>query len=173
MEVLIVLLFAALIGVAAVLASIAIWAPRATFVRTAAVVATAFFVPLAYLAMNELLSKPKPMTQEWADRNVAEATLLGVSLEEGKAIYLWLRLDGALAPRYYVLPWQTNVAERLQKLVEEAIEKGATVRIMNPFTRKSFQDLGQLNMEIVPPPALPRKRLPDVPQIFNPRERSI
>ena len=88
--------------------------------------------------------------------------MLGVSLDEGKAIYLWLRLDGALTPRYYVLPWQANVAERLQKLVEEAIEKGATVRIMNPFTRQSFQDLGQLNIEIVPPPALPRKPLPDV-----------
>jgi hypothetical protein len=173
MEVLIILLFAALIGVAALLASIAIWAPRATFVRSAAVVATAMFIPLTYLGMNELLSKPKPMAQEWADKNVAEATVLGVSLDEGKAIYLWLRLDGALAPRYYELPWQANVAERLQKLVEEAIEKGATIRITNPFTRQSLQDLGQLNMEIVPPPPLPRKRLPDVPQIFNPRERSI
>lgn len=173
MEVLIILLFAALIGVAALLASIAIWAPRATFVRTAAVIATAMFVPLTYLGMNELLSKPKPMAQEWANKNVAEATVLGVSLDEGKAIYLWLRLDGALVPRYYMLPWQPNVAERLQKMVEEAIEKGATIRIMNPFTHKSFQDLGQLNMEIVPPPPLPHKRLPDVPQIFNPRERSI
>jgi hypothetical protein len=173
MEVLSILLFAALIGVAALLASIAIWAPRATFVRSAAVVATAMFVPLTYLGMNELLSKPKPMAQEWANKNVAEATVLGVSLDEGKAIYLWLRLDGALVPRYYMLPWQPNVAERLQKMVEEAIEKGATIRIMNPFTRRSFQDLGQLNMEIVPPPALPHKRLPDVPQIFDPRERSI
>jgi len=173
MEILILLLFAALIGVAALLASIAIWAPRATFVRSAAVVATALFVPLTYLGINELLSKPKPMAQEWADKHVAEATVLGVSLDEGKAIYLWLRLDGARAPRYYVLPWQPKVAEKLQNVVDEAIEKEATVRIMNPFTGRSFLDLGELNIEIVPPPRPPQKRPPDVPQIFNPRELSI
>jgi len=167
------LLFAALIGVAALLASIAIWAPRATFVRSAAVVATAVFIPLTYLGMNELLSKPKPMAQEWADKNTAEATVLGVSLDEGKAIYLWLRLDGARAPRYYVLPWQASAAERLQKLVDEAIEKEATVRILKPFTGNSLKEFGQLNIEIVPPPPRPRKRPPDVPQIFNPRELRV
>ena len=165
--------FAAVIGVGALLASIAIWAPRATSIRSAAVVVTALFIPLSYVGLNELLSKPKAMSHEWLQRNAGEATILGASLDEGKAIYLWLRIDDSLEPRYYVLPWQTKFAETLQDMIEEAIEEGATVKMTNPFSRRSFEDLGQLNMEIVPPPIPPLKRRPQVPQIFNPRERQI
>ncbi len=167
------LLFAALVSAGALLTSIAIWAPRATFIRSAAVVVAAVFFPLSYVGLNELLSKPKPMAHEWFERNAAEATVLGVSLEEGKAIYLWLRLDSSLEPRYYVLPWETKFAERLQDLVEEAIEQGAMVRMVNPFSRRSFRDLGELNMQVVPPEMLPHKPPPHAPQIFNPRERQI
>ena len=167
------LLFAALVGIGALLATIAIWAPRAPFIRSAAVVVTAVFIPLSYLGLNELLSKPKPMAHEWFERNAGEATVLGVSLNEGKAIYLWLRLDSSLEPRYYVLPWETKFAEQLQELVEEAIEQGAMVRMVNPFSRKSFQDLGDLNLQVVPPEILPHKPPPHPPQIFNPRERQI
>ena len=113
--------FGSLLGVTALLASIAIWSPRRTPVRTLAVVLTALFVPIGYLGVTELLSQPKPMQHEWFKRHVDEATLLGVSLSEGQAIYLWLRLDDSLEPRFYVLPWQQQLAENLQNLVDEAI----------------------------------------------------
>ncbi len=165
-------IFGALLAVVALLASIAIWSRRRTPVRTLAVVLTALFVPIGYLGTTELLSQPKPMKHEWFKRHVDEATLLGVSLSEGQAIYLWLRLDDSLEPRYYVLPWQQQLAEKLQNIIDEAIRDGASVTISNPFSRKSFDDLGSMNVQIVRPPQPPMKPPSPLPQIFNPRERS-
>ena len=159
--------------VAASLAAIAIWTPRKTLVRAGAVVVTAFFIPIAYLGLQDLLSKPKPMEHEWFKRHVDEAVILGVSLEEGKAIYLWLRLDDSLQPRFYVLPWRTQLAEKLQNLIDEAIQANAVVTIKNPFSKNAFDNLGDLNVDIRPPAALPFKPRPPPAQIFNPRERDL
>ncbi|MFQ5993482.1 MAG: hypothetical protein ACE5K1_00190 [Acidiferrobacterales bacterium] len=167
------LFFIGLISVAALLATIAIWTPRKTPIRATAVILTALFVPLAYLGLNEVLSQPKPMEHEWFKRHVDEATVLGVSLDEGKAIYLWLRLERSLEPSYYVLPWRPQLAEKLQHLIDEAIEKDATVKIKDPFSRKSYDDLGDLNVEIVLPPRPPQKLPPPPPQFFNPRDQTI
>ncbi len=167
------LFYIGLVGTAAVLGSITIWAPRSTRMRVIAVVVTTLFVPLAYLGLNEILSQPKPMAHEWFKRHVDEAIVLGVSVDEGRAIYLWLRLDRTLEPRYYVLPWRPRLAEKLQNLIDEAIEKEALVKIKNPFSRKSYDDLGSLNVEIIPPPLPPQKLPPLPPQFFNPRERTI
>ena len=166
------LVFFALLGVVALLATIAIWSQRRTAIRAFAVVLTALFVPIGYLGVTELLSQPKPMQHEWFKRHVDEATLLGVSVREGQAIYLWLRLDDSLEPRYYVLPWQQQLAEKLQNLIDEAINDGASITISNPFSRKAFDDLGSMNMRIVRPPQPPMKPPSPPPQFFNPRERS-
>ena len=166
------IVFLALLGVVALLATITIWSRRRATVRTLAVVLTALFIPIGYLGVTELLSQPKPMQHEWFKRHVDEATLLGVSVREGRAIYLWLRLDDSLEPRYYVLPWQQQLAEKLQNLIDEAIRDGAAVTIANPFSRKSFDDLGSMNMRIIRPPQPPMKPPSPPPQFFNPRERS-
>lgn len=162
-----------LIGVAAALAAIAVWTPRKTPVRAVAVFIAALFVPVAYLSMHDLLSRPKPMEHEWFKRHVDEAVILGVSLDEGKAIYLWLRLDDSLEPSFYRLPWQTQLAEKLQNLIDEAIQANAVVTIKNPFSKRAFDDLGDLNVHIVPPPVPPLKKPPPPAQIFNPRERNL
>ena len=52
-----IIFFSLLVGVAAALATIAVWTPRKTPVRVAAVVVAALFVPLAYLSVQDLLSK--------------------------------------------------------------------------------------------------------------------
>jgi len=166
-------IFAGAIGVAAALASIAIWAPRKTPIRVAAVVIAALFIPIVYIQLIELLAKPKPMSYEWFERRAAKATVLGVSLHEGSAIYMWLRLDGAMEPRYYVLPWRQTLAERLQGAVEEAIGEHATVVITKPFAEKSLKEGGHLNVEIVRPPRPPQKKPLLPPQIFNPRDIKI
>lgn len=166
------LVFITLLAVIALLASIAIWSHRRTHVRAVAVVLTALFIPIGYLGVTQLLSQPKPMHHEWFKRHVDEATLLGVSVREGEAIYLWLRLDDSLEPRYYVLPWQQQLAEKLQNIIDEAIRDGASVTISNPFSRNSFDDLGSMNMQIIRPPQPPLKPPSPPPQIFNPREHS-
>lgn len=164
------ILFTVVLLVVALLAAIAIWSQRRTPIRTLAVILTALLVPLGYLGLTELLSQPKPMQHEWFKRNVDEATVLGVSVREDEAIYLWLRLDDSLEPRYYVLPWQQQLAEKLQNLVDEAIRDGAAVTISDPFSRNAFDNLGS-NLHIVRPPTLPMKPPSPPPQFFNPRER--
>lgn len=166
------LCFVALLAVAATLASIAIWAPRRPRPRAAAVALTAVFIPIGYLTLTEILSQPKPMTHEWFKRTVDEATVLSVSFDEGSAIYLWLRIDGDARPSYYTLPWRPVLAEKLQNYVDEAIRKNAQLQIRNPFSKKAFDDLGDLNMEIILPPKLPGKLPPIPPRIIDPRNRS-
>ncbi|MDH3287316.1 MAG: hypothetical protein OEP48_06285 [Betaproteobacteria bacterium] len=166
-------IFACFTALAALLAAIAIRAPRATPVRAAAIAITAAFIPFAYLGLNEILARPKPMTHEWFNASAKYAMVLGVSLEEGKAIYLWLRVDGSLEPRYYRLPWQQRNAEKLQKAIERAVEEGLGVRVENPFSKPAWTDQGEINIDLVHPPEPPMKHPSPPPQIFNPRERQV
>ncbi|MBC8339159.1 MAG: hypothetical protein H8E39_10775 [Alphaproteobacteria bacterium] len=166
--------FAGAAGVAAALAAIAIWAPRPTRVRMLALVITTLFLPVVYIQLIEMLSKPKPMSFEWYQRNTAKAELLSTSLDEGKAIYLWLRFDGSLEPRSYKIPWNLKLAEKLEDAVDDAVRENSTIILKNPFYRKSLDEWGDLNVDIIPPPLPPQKRLPGPPpRIVNPREKSI
>jgi len=164
------LVFAAVTAVAGLLAAIAIRSPRATPLRVAAVALTAALLPLAYMGLNENLARPKPASHEWLKASAERATVLGVSLEEGKAIYLWLRLDGSLEPRYYRMPWQPKNAQKLQSAVQQAIDEDGIVRLFNPFSRDSWTNQGEINLEIVRPPVPPLKHPQPPPRIFNPRE---
>ncbi len=167
------LLFSAGVGVAAALASIAIWAPRRTAVRATAVVLTGILIPLIYVGLTEIMSRPKPIDHEWFKGHVDEATVLGVSIEEGRAIYLWLRLDRSLEPRYYVLPWRRQLAETLQSFIDEAIRDRAAVKMKNPFSGKAYENLGELNLRVVPRASPPLKPPPPPAQFYNPRTREI
>jgi hypothetical protein len=167
------LIFACFTALAALLAAIAIRTPRATPVRAAAIAVTAAFIPFAYLGLNEILARPKSMTHEWFNASAKHATVLGVSLDEGKAIYLWLRVDDSLEPRYYRLPWQQRNAEKLQKAIGRAVEEGLGVRVENPFSKHSWSDQGEINIELVRPPGPPVKHPSPPPQIFNPREQQV
>ena len=130
--------FTASLGIGALLATIAIWAPRRPHVRIAALVATMLFIPVVYVQLVELLSRPKPMTFEWFERDVQLAQILGSSLDEGKAIYLWLRLDGEIAPRYYVMPWRQQAAEKLEAAAPKKKKKKAKRKSR---TKKKAADL--------------------------------
>ena len=166
-------LFVVTVSLAAAIASIAIWAPRAPKVRIGALLATILFIPLGYMQLVQLLSKPKPLELEWFKRDVRLAHILGASMDEGKAIYLWLRLENEIEPRYYVLPWRQEAAEKLEDVIDNALRQNSTVVIEDPFIRKSFDDLGDLNAYVVPPPLPPQKTPQPPPQIFNPRQQGI
>ncbi len=165
--------FAGATGIAAALASLAIWAPRMTKVRVAAVAITTLFIPVIYVELIEMLSKPKPMSFEWFRRGV-DAELLSTSLDEGKAIYVWLRIAGLTEPRYYKIPWNLKLAEKLEDAVDDAVRENSTIILKNPFYRKSLEEWGDLNVDILPPPLPPQKAFPSSPpRIFNPRNESI
>jgi hypothetical protein len=166
-------LFAAALIVFACQAAIAIWSPRAIWLRISAVVATAVFVPLAYVTLTVLLSRPKPIDFAWFERNAEKASVLGVSLDEGRAIYLWLHVEGHSMPGYYVLPWRQSQAEQLEDTLHAAVQSRAQVVLKKPFAKKSLQEKGSLSIEIVPPASFPMKP-PQVPaRVYNPRAQDI
>jgi len=102
--------------------------------------------------------------------------VLGASFEEGEAIYLWLQLENSTKPRYYTLPWRQELAERLEQAVDDATSRGSTVTIATPFSPKSLEELGNLNIEIIPPPVPPTKVPPfeeQAPEVPDPRKQRI
>jgi hypothetical protein len=157
-------LFAAVIVLAAALATIGIWAPRRLLVKAGALALAFAFMPAAYAAMLDLLSKPKPATFEWWLGSIDEATVLGSSLAEDEAIYLWLQLDGVPEPRSYVLPWSQRMAEQLQQAARDAAEQQSAVRMRVPF--EPMLDDQEPRFYALPQPALPPKDALDPPARF-------
>jgi hypothetical protein len=159
-------LFVVAAALAATLATVSIWAPRRVAVKIGALALACAFLPAAYAAMVDLLSKPKPVTFEWWLDSAAEATVLGSSVAEDTAIYLWLQVDGVSEPRAYVLPWDRTIAEQLQKAAREAAERQASVRMRLPF-EPTLDDRGP-RFYTLPQPALPPKNGPGAPaQVYR------
>jgi len=133
-------LFGASLGLAAALAAIAIWSPRALWIKVGALAIATFFVPVAYVSVIELLSRPKPVALEWSRANLAEAKVLGADLREGESIYVLLRVPGVDEPRFYMLPWDRDLAEQLHKAQREAAQQGTDVRAKNLFRNGPERD---------------------------------
>lgn len=76
------------------------------------------------LAFN-CLGQPKPL---WAGCNLTkESTVLGYSLDEGHAIYLWLQTDGA--PLSCELPWDEKQAAQINDASGAAKSQGVPLKI--------------------------------------------
>ncbi len=126
-------LFAALGGLAFILANLAVWAPRKLRVKLGALITAAVFLPTAYFSLSEMLARPKPVAAEWLRGALAEATVLGSQMQEGKAIYLWLALEGTAEPRAYALPWSEKIARQLHGARRSAEASGTRVKMRLPF----------------------------------------
>ena len=112
-------LFALSAVMAAMLASIAVWAPRPLLVKLGALGCAGLFLPLGYLGLSDLMSRPKPVALEWWMGHADEATVLGSQMREGDGLYLWLQVAGVPEPRAYRLPWDQKMAEQLQKALAQ------------------------------------------------------
>ncbi len=125
--------FAAMALLAALLGSISIWSPRRLWLKTSALATLALLLPVTYIGLAELLSRPKPMHLEWHQGGLEEATVVGVELRENQAIYVWLRIEGVADPRSYMLPWDQRRAEELYDAQRQAEANGTEVRLRQPF----------------------------------------
>jgi hypothetical protein len=154
------LLYATLLAVAVGLAGLAIAAPRRLALRLTGLGLAAAFAPLAFLALVELLGRPKPWQLELGRGSAEAATVLASRLDEGRAIHLWLELDGVAEPRAYVLPWHEGAARALDEAQREAEQRGTPVRMRDPFMR-SLDDREPF-FHAAPQPPLPPK-IPSLP----------
>ena len=101
------------------------------------------------------------------------AEVLSVSFDEGKAIYMWLRLNGMIEPRFYSLPWRQQDAEDLEDAMEQASRTRSSVIVKDPFSRRSLEERGGVTVEIIPPATQPRKQPVVPPRVYNPRSPEI
>ena len=147
--------FALVALLAAGLASIAIWSPRRLLIRVGAVALATLFLPTAWAAMSDLMSRPKPIDFEWWHQAEGEATVLSSQLREGDGVYLWLQISGAVEPRSYRLPWDRKLAEDLEKARAEAEKNGTPMMMRMPFERT--YDKRDRKFYAMPQPALPDK----------------
>ena len=155
--------FVPLAIVAAILCNIGIWAPRKMWIKLSGLAAAALFMPLTYGALADLLSRPKPVSLEWAHRNVNQASLVGATMKEGEAIFLWLQMPATAEPRAYRLPWSRKMAQQLQEAQREARKNKNGVKVRLPF--ENSQERREKMFYAAPQQALPPK---PVPQSDNP-----
>jgi hypothetical protein len=159
-------LFATVAVLAGLVTSISIWAPRRLWLKLTALGAAALFLPIGYLSLAHLLSLPKPVALEWWLANAPSATVLGSTVRENEAIYVWLQLEQVAEPRAYALPWNRDLAEQLQTAQREAEESQSQVRMRLPF-EPSLDDR-EPKFYALPQPPLPPKdvgRAP--PQVYD------
>ncbi len=150
--------FTILGGLAFILANIAIWAPRKLRVKVGALITVAVFLPATYISLSEMLSRPKPVDSEWAHRELAEATVIGVQMVEGEAIYVWLGLEGIEEPRAYTLPWDEKTARQLHGARRTAEASGTRVKMRKPFEQSN--DERERIFYAAPQPPPPVKQRP-------------
>jgi hypothetical protein len=149
--------FGAVAVLAGAVTSISIWAPRRLWVKLGALGVAALFLPAVYAGFAHLLSMPKPVAMEWWHGHAAEATVLGSSLREGEAIYVWLQLAEVPEPRAFTLPWSRDLAEQLQAAQREAEQNQSQVQMRLPF-EPSLDDQ-EPKFYAMPQPQLPPKDL--------------
>ena len=159
-------LFALLAVLTAILATVSVWSPRRLPVKVGALLVAFALMGTGYAAMLDLLSKPKPASFEWWLAAGGDATVLGNSMVEDEAIYLWLQLDGVKEPRAYRLPWDRRTAEELQTAARAAAERQSSLRMRLPF-EPSLDDRDP-RFYALPQPALPPKDAAEPPPSIAP-----
>ncbi|NJO37479.1 MAG: hypothetical protein HC871_07500 [Rhizobiales bacterium] len=164
-------LFMTSAALAGLLSMISVWSRHRSWIRAGALGVAVLFLPLAYVSYATLLSKPKPVALEWWLDAADEATVLSSSIQEEVGIFLWLQLAEVSEPRAYVLPWNRELAEQLQRAAREAEEQNGQLQMRLPF-EPSLDDL-EPKFYAMPQPALPPKDLDrPPPKMYQQARRS-
>ena len=150
--------YTAMVALAGAIAGLALWARVRRPLKVLVLALTAAWLVVAYGALAELLSRPKPVSLEFALTKAAEAEVLASRIVEDEAIYLWLGLDALVEPRAYRIPFDRATAEELRKALDESREHGGGVRMRLPF-EPSLDDQ-EPRFYAPPQPRLPLKPHP-------------
>lgn len=138
---------------------LALWKP---FKQKKTLIALLFFVYLVggFLALGELLSRPKPVgLLTWAMPEVKEAYVLGSLIKPKKAIYILYMWKGMKEPRYVIYPWNEQFAKKLQA-ASDAMRQGHIqgIKIENPFKFETSLEDRKLEIHPIPWPKMPDKK---------------
>lgn len=150
-----------------VLALLAIWSRRRLVVRLAAVGMLLILMLTNYSALLDLLGKPLPFRYAGVEELTGDAIVLAASIDEGIAIYLWLRVPDQRQPRYYRIAWNHDAALSLKKALDRSYRDNSTV-MMNPNFETSLEVGKEPLFYILPPERLPLKPPPEVYEYRHP-----
>ena len=157
-----------IIGIAAGLALLAIWSPRKFWVKVWGTILAISLGFVGYFGFADLLSRPKPIKLELLKRETQETRVLGAKILEGQGIFLLLEIPGLAEPRYYVLPWNRDLAQELQREMGRAHREGRPLMLKSPFDFEHSWDKREKKFYLPPQPAAPPKgEAPEGPQILN------
>ena len=137
---------------------LAVWSRRDTWARPAAVLLFLIGIPVVGAAAIESLGWHKPLRLVW-DLEPGDHRVLAAKMVQDQGIYLYLDDPVRIEPRPVLLPWDNEAANRIQKLMDEAVPdaQGQFVMRYEPsldVAAPQFHPLPQ-------PPALPPKPRPE------------
>lgn len=145
----------------AVLATVAVWSRRETWVRLATVLFFLGMIPALAAGGASVLGLGKPVDLEFFAED-RDYQVLGSKMIIGEGIYLYLDTPGQ--PRAYALPWDQKLADQLQ----DAINEGGPVGVRGLFDGTPFDDgLPPVFWALPQQKALPPKKEPPPPPIYE------
>lgn len=147
-------LFASEVLVAAALVGLILHGRESVRLKIAALGLGGTAMLLGWVALTDLLSRPKPLILERRPALVREAEVIAGRIVEDEAIHLWLLPSGGREPRAYTLPWDRRRAEELQAALVQSRHGGATIRFWLPT---ETTDDRQPVFHAEPPSTLPPK----------------
>jgi hypothetical protein len=135
-----------------------VWSRRDTWARPAAVLLFLIGIPVVGAAAIESLGWHKPLRLVW-DLEPGDHRVLAAKMVQDQGIYLYLDDPVRIEPRPVLLPWDNEAANRIQKLIDEAVPdaQGQFMMRYEPSLdvhARQFHPLPQ-------PPALPPKPRPE------------
>ena len=150
------------VGLALVLALNAVFLPSSSMRRLGSTAAFLGVLAITFVAYTELLGRPRPDTWTFWHTQSAQSVVLYAGLKEGQAIYLYVQLPNEDKPLSIELPWNEEVANKLQEAINGNERDGGEIMMDFPFQR-SWEDRLPPNIYNRPPPKPADKLEPDEP----------
>ncbi|HSE35384.1 MAG TPA: hypothetical protein VLB83_04650 [Candidatus Paceibacterota bacterium] len=156
-------------------AGVAAWSRRRWHWKALALLSAACFIPIVWVAFDDLLSHPKPIAYddfeaEYLPNATVRIPVLFGEVRDGVGIYVLVRLPSSPEPRYFLFAWNNQLAEELEEGLRQKrrAKQGGELELRRrgsgqPGTEKDGQEGGteknwsNERFSVNPTPPLPPK----------------
>ena len=139
------------------LTSFTVWSRKETWMRVAAVLVFLGMTPALAGVSFFSLSHPRPVTEYSVP--CMDCRVLSMYMRQDMAIWLWL--ETADGPRYWVLPWDNELANNLQGAADQEEGDGT------PYLFLYDEDTDNVEFDTIPVLPDPPKTVPPPPAVFD------
>lgn len=155
-----------MLALGGLMALVGVWMARSGAARVTLVILLVGFLGAVFADTSSLLGRAKPVSLEWLQPHIAQATVLGSHPVEDEGIYLTLLLSQEQKePRLYRIPWDSRIAQQLMDAQTQAQEGGTQVIMSHPF--EASLDRDEPLFYAPPQPKLPDKSVPLMPVMID------